>query len=222
MMLQAYTVALLLAVHLAPTVSYINPDTSSGGDKICIYAQHEKADAVSNYDLTADSNLSNTCIHGLHEQTNVEFVHGDFLYVDYLVGDNLNVGETFSGMLNQEAATNNLKRLEGPGSYFSDLLHLGNKGVDGYKKIKDVTFGFQSDIKAVIVSNSGVSINGKVKLLEDSDDVFGYDTIAYDRKISRRSESGDSFMLLSSRQLLVHSMSVGAGGWVDEVRVITA
>lgn len=135
--------------------------------------------------------------------------------VDYLVGSNLDAGDSFRGV-NQFSGGVSLDA----GTYASYLIHYDPLNSNGGSASGSYTF--DGDIVAVIVSNGagrGNTADGTTdQLLNLSDAVFGNAT--YEQSISRRSEGHDVFELVSANTL---AFDFGTSrGFIDNVRVITA
>lgn len=134
--------------------------------------------------------------------------------VDYLVGSNLNLGDTVGGVTN---FTNSLA-LEG-GVYDSFMVHFDPVGEPSDPVSTSATFGFAGKIVALIVSNGSSLMPAASKLLNSSDAVFGAPGGAYETNLGRRSESNDLMQLLDANTLAVSFETRHA--YVDNIRVIT-
>ncbi len=158
--------------------------------------------AASGQDLTRGTTQSNS-VQVFSEQTGV--AAGSSVTVDYLVGTNLNVGDTASGLdtfTSGQALT--------AGTYDSFLVHFDPLGANG---ISDVVVDFGATIVAIILSN-----NGTQTLLNASDALFGT-AAAYDNHIGRRTEDNDSFELTSATSLTLDLRTNATH--IDNIRVLT-
>lgn len=147
------------------------------------------------------------------EQSGVA-VGADAVTVDYLVGDNLSVGDGFTGV-NQFSAGLSLAE----GVYDSFLIHFDPLNSNG--GAASAEFEFDGEIVAVIVSNGagkGNSNNGTAQLLNLSDAFFGVAS-SFETTLSRRSENHDTFELLDATTLSTNFAT--SSGFIDNVRVIT-
>ena len=132
-------------------------------------------------------------------------IKGNSVLVDFLVGNNLSVGQQFTG-----ANHSNSGLFLDEGTYSSHLLHfdtLGNRA----GSIKNERLQFNGNIVAIILGG---------EYLKLSDVLMGSAGTQYEQSISRRMESHDLFTLESSNTLLLNKLSIGAS-WIDEARVIT-
>jgi hypothetical protein len=155
--------------------------------------------------LSLNQTQSNA-IQAFSEKTGVT-VGANQITVDFLVGTNLNVGNTKIGLNNVAANAPALTA----GTYDSYLLHF-DRLTNG--SVSNVTFDFGSNIVGLILSNSGSK-----QLLNLSDSIFGTAS-AFDLNGSRRAETNDSFTLTNATTLTV-SLLAGAN-FTDNIRVITA
>ena len=132
-------------------------------------------------------------------------VQGNSVLVDFLVGNNLSVGQQFTGTNHSNSGL-----FLDEGTYSSHLLHfdtLGNKA----GSIKNARFQFSGNIVAIILGG---------EYLKLSDALLGSSGTQYEQSISRRMETHDLFTLESSNTLFVNKLSIGAS-WIDEARIIT-
>lgn len=138
-------------------------------------------------------------------------VGSNALTVDYLLGENLSVGDTVLGV-----NTFTSGHFLAAGTYDSHLIHFDPVGTAG--ATTNGSIDFSGDIIALIVSNKGAS-----QLLNLSDLVFGADDITYENEVHRRSEgpdvNGDSFTLVDSDTLRYNFKTTSR--YIDNVRVIT-
>lgn len=157
-------------------------------------------------DLTRTSSLQSASATLYSERTGVMPRDGA-VTVDYLVGTNLNVGDSFDGI-----DTQNGGQSLGAGSYDSFLIHFNPNG----RGSTNSSFTFAGDIVAIILSNSGTST-----LLNDSDGIFGdLDAFTYDTHRGRRTERHDDLTLVDAKTLSF-TLSTNANH-IDNIRVITA
>lgn len=167
-----------------------------------VSAQAVTVSSAAGQDLTRNVTQANE-LQIFTEATGVTVGAGD-VTVDYLVGTNLNAGDTASGVdlfASGQALT--------AGTYDSFLVHYDPTGRDALT----ATFDFGATIVAIILSNGSSQT-----LLEASDAIFGT-AAAYDDSIGRRTESGDSFTLVNGTTL---SFDLGTNAnHVDNIRVLT-
>jgi hypothetical protein len=158
---------------------------------------------IDGLNLSWSQSESNT-LQGFDEAQNI-LIKSNTIQVDYLMGNNLSLGQQFSG-LNHSNSNLYLKE----GIYSSHLLHF-----DPVKKrsgnVKKQRFEFTNNIIAIILGGEYLNL---------SDYVLGNATTQYENSISRRLEANDFLSLESSNTLLVDKVSVGRY-WVDDVRIIT-
>jgi len=157
-------------------------------------------------DFSQGQTESNSAI--LHAEGQNVAIKDGALFADYVVGNNLSVGDTSSG-INQ---ANSSVAVAG-GVYSSHLIHFDPLGNTGGRATG--TFDFVGRIVAIIVSNKS---NGTAKLLNDSDALFSSDT--YEQSVSRRSEDSDTFTLIDENTLSFNFRT--SSGYIDNVRVVTA
>lgn len=153
--------------------------------------------------LNWNQSESNT-LQAFNEKQSVS-IENSKVRVDYLLGDNLELGQSFTGVNNSHS---NLRLARG--TYSSHLLHfdpLGSK--EG--NVKNIRFEFSDNIVAVILGGEYLSL---------SDALLGNELTQYDSSNSRRMETNDLFTLESSNTLLVNKVSVGRY-WTDDARIIT-
>ena len=143
------------------------------------------------------------------EATNVTV--GATVDVDYLVGTNLSVGGTASG-INVNTGGETLTA----GTYNSFLIHF-DPIVSGMTTASfSGMWDFGADIVGIILSNNG----GGTSFLNDSDAVFGAAGTTYDTHFGRRTENSDTFTLTNASTL---SFSLTTNrNHVDNIRVLTA
>ena len=158
---------------------------------------------IDGLNLSWSQNESNT-LQAFDEAQNI-LIKSNTIQVDYLMGNNLSLGQQFSG-LNHSNSNLYLKE----GIYSSHLLHF-----DPVKKrsgnVKKQRFEFTNSIIAIILGGEYLNL---------SDYLLGNATTQYENSISRRLEANDFLSLESSNTLLVDKVSVGRY-WVDDVRIIT-
>lgn len=135
--------------------------------------------------------------------------------VDYVVGTNINVGDTVGGV-NQFSSGVTLEA----GTYDSYVIHFDPLTKSGSTT---ETFSFGGEIVALVVSNGagrGNNADGITpQLLNDTDSVFGMTSSVYETSISRRSESSDTFTLVDAFTLTANFAT--NGHYIDNIRVIT-
>ncbi|MEM9342779.1 MAG: VPLPA-CTERM sorting domain-containing protein [Pseudomonadota bacterium] len=144
----------------------------------------------------------------LHAEGEGVVIQDGVLFADYVVGENLSVGDTFNG----RNTASNLIEVDG-GTYSSHLIHFDPLGSNGGSA--SGTFDFVGRIVAIIVSNN---TSGGGRLLNDTDALFSGDT--YEQSVSRRSENSDVFQLIDGNTLAYDFRTVQ--GYIDNVRVVTA
>lgn len=125
--------------------------------------------------------------------------------VDFLVGTNLNVGETKDGLNNFAGGA-----LLAAGSYDSYLLHFDPLPSGSTASIS-VDFGV--NIIGLILSNSGTQT-----LLNRTDATFG-NAAFFDQDGSRRAENNDEFTLTSATSISFDFLA--GAGYTDNVRILT-
>lgn len=128
--------------------------------------------------------------------------------VDYLVGTNLSVGDTVTG-INRPTSALEL----GAGTYNSYLIH--HDPIVAGRTAQSFTLEPYERIVALIVSNRNFG-----RLLNQSDDVFGLDGVTYESNTGRRAENNDNITLISGNTILFDTFA--NGDFVDDIRVITA
>ncbi len=158
--------------------------------------------AAAGQDLTRNTTESNS-VKVFSELTDV--VVGSGVTVDYLVGTNVNIGETKSGV-----DTFSSGEVLTAGTYDSFLVHFDPLSANG---ITDVVVDFGATIVGIILSNSGSQT-----LLNTSDAIFGT-AAAYDSHLGRRTESNDSFELTSATSLTLDLRTNSSH--IDNIRVLT-
>lgn len=154
----------------------------------------------------------NNMIQGYEELEEVA-VGPNLVIVDRLVGDNLNIGDTFRGFTNFNAANG---RFLPTGLYNSHLIHFDPVGTSGGIS-GPATFTFKGSIVGVIISNAGAD-----KLLNDSDPIFG-NALDYDTAQQRRFDGGgglDIVTLLETNVLRIDQAITGSRH-IDNARVLT-
>ncbi len=132
-------------------------------------------------------------------------VADDQIFVDFLLGENLFVGD-----LNQGVKHSNSGLSLTEGYYNSHLLHFDPIGT-AKGSIENIEVSFEEDIVAIILGG---------EYLNFSDLQLGGSGTTYENRISRRLESHDYFTLNSSRTLVFDELKVGQY-WIDEARIIT-
>ena len=152
----------------------------------------------------------NNLIQGFDEIQNIS-ISSNSVVLDYYVGNNLNVGDTFSGISTFD--NNNGVFLES-GRYNSHAIHFDPLGDSGGQQT-NATFIFDGTIVGIIVSNSG-----DLQLLNDSNSIFG-NANNYNLDVARRAENHDTFELIDSNILEVTFLGT-RGNFVDSIRVVTA
>lgn len=125
--------------------------------------------------------------------------------VDFLLGDNLFVGDSIRGLNN----SNSNLSLAG-GNYNSHLLHFDTLGTSS-GRISNSRLTFEEDIAAIILGG---------RYLNLSDDIFGGADTIYQESNSRRLEGHDYLTLESSNTLVLNHLAIGKY-WIDNARVIT-
>jgi len=152
-------------------------------------------------DLTRNVTESNDAVV-FSEATDVTV--GSGITVDYLVGTNLSVGDTATG-INTFSSGETLTA----GTYDSYLIHfdpISTGSVTG-------TWDFGATIVGIFLTNSGAET-----LLDASDLIFGT-ADEYDDHLGRRTEDSDTFTLLDDTTLSF-SLSTNANH-IDNIRVLT-
>jgi len=145
--------------------------------------------------------------------------------VDFLVGDNLAAGDTFTGI---NAFTSGIALTNG--TYDGFLVHFDPIGDSGRTSTSG-SFEFSNDIIGVILSNgasaaSGAddNVTGTAQLLNASDALFGAAGDTFENGVGRRSEGSgsraDTFELSADGRTLFFNFTSG-GEFIDNVRVIT-
>ena len=157
-------------------------------------------------DLTRNSTQDANVV-AYSEQSDVT-VAGGAITVDFLVGANLNVGDSSGGV-----STFTSGQALGAGTYNSYLVHFDPDGGGS----ADATFDFGETIVGLILSNA--ASNGGPQLLNLSDATFGAAGTTYDTHVGRRTESTDGFELLSATSLYVDLTT--NSNHVDNIRVLT-
>lgn len=143
-----------------------------------------------------------------YDEAQAKTIGSNEVFVDYLVGANLSLGDTVAGV--DSIGPTGGRALQA-GTYDSHLLQFDPNGsASGIS----ATFTFSGEIVGLIVSNSGSSA-----LLNLSDVVFGTAS-AYENLLGRRVESSESLTLVSSYELRLNGWKA-SNPWTDEVRVIT-
>ena len=154
----------------------------------------------------------NNMIQGYEELEEVA-VGPNSVIVDRLVGDNLNIGDTFQGFTNFNAANGRFLPI---GLYNSHLIHFDPVGTSGGIS-GPATFTFKGSIVGIIISNAGDD-----KLLNDSDPIFG-NALDYDTAQQRRFDGGgglDIVTLLAANVLRIDQAMTGSRH-IDNARVLT-
>tara|TARA_R110002072_G_C7976558_1_gene535549 strand:+ start:17266 stop:17922 length:657 start_codon:yes stop_codon:yes gene_type:complete len=159
--------------------------------------------SIDGLNLNWSKSESNT-LQAFDENQNIS-IKSDSINVDYLMGENLNVGQSFTGV-NRSNSGLYLKE----GTYSSQLLHFDPLGTKR-GQIQNARFEFTDSIVAIILGG---------EYLRLSDYLLGNANTLYDTSSSRRMETNDFFTLESSNTLLVDKVSVGRY-WTDDVRIIT-
>ena len=154
-------------------------------------------------DLSWNQSESNT-LQTFDEQQDIA-IKGNSIRVDYLIGQNLSLGQSFTGVNNSGS---NLYLKEG--TYSSHLLHFDPIGTKS-GTAQHIRVEFTDNIIAVILGG---------EYLKLSDFLLGSATTYYEPSISRRMETQDLFTLESENTLLVDKVSVGRY-WTDDARVLT-
>lgn len=124
--------------------------------------------------------------------------------VDFLVGTDLNIGDTTSG-IDTFASGQALTQ----GTYDSFLVHFDPNGAGSQMGSWD----FGATIVGIILSNNGVQT-----LLNDSDALFGT-AATYETHLGRRTESSDSITLTSATSLAFDFRTNSSH--IDNIRVLT-
>lgn len=127
--------------------------------------------------------------------------------VDYLLGANLDVGDTVRG-INRATSAQDLEA----GLYNSYLLHFDPIASSSVEQL--FTLGKNEQIVAIIVSNRGLG-----RLLNQSDDVFGLDGVTYEDNTARRAENNERITLTSANSIFFRARANAR--FTDDVRVIT-
>lgn len=148
----------------------------------------------------------------LAEQKNLVVKSGE-VDVDFLVGTNVNVGDTFGGVNNYVGAIG----LEA-GVYDSFLIHFDPEGTPKKPVSGSATFDFVGKIVALIVSN-GSGISKAAQLLNESDALFGLPSWTYESNLGRRTETNDMMTLVDANTLAVEFET--RNQYIDNIRVIT-
>lgn len=166
-------------------------------------AQAATISAATGLDLGRGDTESNT-LQVFSEAQGV-VVAGGAVTVDYLVGANLSVGDTASGV-----STFSSGQSLTAGTYNSFLVHFDPMSAGS---ISNIAIDFGETIVGIIVSNSGSS-----KLLNSTDGLFGT-AAAYDDHLGRRTEDSDSFVFTNGTTL---TFSLGTNAThIDNIRVLT-
>lgn len=183
MKLYTLAAAALVASALSAQAATINPST--GLDL--------RADATQGSDVKVFS-----------EKTDVT-IGEDQVTVDFLVGTNINVGDSKIGLNNFAGGA-----VLAADTYNSFLLHFDPVNTSRVSNFS-VDFGYK--IVGLVLSNSGSQ-----RLLNLSDATFG--TAAFfDKDGSRRAENNDAFTLTSATSV---NFNFYAGvGYTDNVRILT-
>jgi hypothetical protein len=143
-------------------------------------------------------------IQAFNEAQNTSISDGQ-VSVDFLLGDNLFIGDTIRGLNNSNS---NLSLAAG--NYNSHLFHFDTLGTSN-GRIFNTRLTFQEDIVAIILGG---------KYLNLSDDIFGGTGTIYQSNNSRRLEAHDYLTLESANTLVLDKLMIGKY-WVDNARVIT-
>lgn len=159
--------------------------------------------SIDGLNLSWNKSESNT-LQTFDEQQNLTLLNGS-VKVDYLVGHNLAVGQSFTGT-NHSNSGLYLKA----GTYSSHLLHFDPVGTKG-GQTENIRVEFSHNIIAIILGG---------EYLKLSDSLLGNASTSYDNSISRRMEANDLFTLESQNTLLIDKVSVGRY-WTDDARIIT-
>jgi hypothetical protein len=138
-------------------------------------------------------------------ETQNTYINSNTIQVDYLVGNNLSIGQQIKGVNHS-----NSKLFLQEGVYSSHLLHFDpiNKRSG---KVENQRFEFTDSIIAIILGGEYLNL---------SDYLLGSASTLYEDSISRRMEKNDFLTLESANTLLVDKISVGRY-WIDDVRIIT-
>lgn len=155
------------------------------------------------FDLTRNTTQS-AAVQVFSEQTGVT-VGSNAVTLDYLVGGNLNVSDTATGVSNFTSGQSLTA-----GTYDSFLVHFDPVGAGS---AVNIAIDFESTIVGIIVSNAGSS-----QLLNLSDAIFGT-AAAYENHIGRRAEDSDTFSLTNA-STLTFNLSTNANH-IDNIRVLT-
>lgn len=161
------------------------------------------SDSIENLDLRWGKNESNF-LQAFDESQHVALQHNQ-VNVDYLVGQNLDVGSQFRGV-----NRSNSQLTLSAGKYSSHLIHFDPNGTKS-GSFHNARFSFKDNIVAIILGG---------EYLNASDVILGVSTTRYEKSTSRKMETGDRFFLENSHTLMIDKVGVGRY-WVDDVRVIT-
>jgi hypothetical protein len=160
-------------------------------------------DDINGLDLRWGHTESNQ-IQAFNEAQNI-YIHDEQIKVDFLLGDNLFIGDSFRG---SNHSNSNLSLAAG--NYNSHLLHFDSLGTSS-GHIFNSRLSFEEDIVAIILGG---------KYLNLSDDIFGGIDTIYQKNNSRRLEAHDFLTFESSNTLVLDQLSIGRY-WIDNARVIT-
>ena len=160
-------------------------------------------DDINGLDLRWGQTESNQ-IQAFNEAQNT-YIHDGQIKVDFLLGDNLFIGDSFRGL---NRSNSNLSLAAG--NYNSHLLHFDSLGTSS-GRIFNSRLTFEEDIVAIILGG---------KYLNLSDDVFGGIGTIYQNNNSRRLEAHDFLTFESSNTLVLNRLAIGKY-WIDNARVIT-
>jgi hypothetical protein len=159
--------------------------------------------SIEGLDLRWGQTESNS-IQAFNEAQNT-YINTETINVDYLVGQNLFIGQKFTGLTHSSS-----KLYLSEGIYSSHLLHfdpLNNHSGNTHKQ----RYEFTDTIVAIILGGEYLNL---------SDYLLGNTNTLYEKSISRRMETHDLFILENTNTLLVDRVSVGRY-WIDDARIIT-
>mgnify|MGYP000090622030 CR=1 FL=1 len=143
-------------------------------------------------------------VQSFNEEQNT-YINNDQVNVDYLLGNNLFVGDSINGIRHS-----NSNLTLAAGTYNSHLLHFDPLGTSG-GQVSNSRFTFEEDIVAIILGGNYLKL---------SDDIFGGTGTIYQNDNSRRLEPHDFLTFESSNTLVLDRLLVGKY-WIDNARVIT-
>lgn len=176
-----------------------------GAALIAATTRAEAATVSSADGLNLSRNATQSAVVNVFEEQSGVRVAADAVTVDFLLGRNINLGDTSSGVTSFSGG-----QTLAAGTYNSHLVHFDPKGAGA----ATASFDFGETIVALILSNSGSQ-----RLLNLSDAVFGGAGTTYDTHIGRRTETSDSFTLVNATTLFVDLRT--NAHHVDNIRVLT-